>query len=1785
MRTEKIYDYVMSLARPRTDKRQENSATAKGQRHMSSWDDFIKQINGEQPATETQTDSASKPVSDFDRLVNEAKETAAARTSTATQQPQQSTGSKPVLTLPGQEPQSSGQENSSSALSDFMTGYTPEQNTSIIRPVETPQSAVQQAVQGEPFQLRMAKQQAAENEIRRRVQEMVGGIAESSVKDTQQKRANQAAADKDFKSNLWNMLGLAAQSTQQAQSGAQLPVQQQIEQTQRQARAGAALAEAKRKSDEAAAAFDKQNVLERQGHELSGWGQRSVGNLGNTLLTLGDAYNQADARMQAYDPNNLLISQMLGQDPVKEAERQVEARTGAEARAALDKAYSSVDRIAERGNEELQRAKDGASALGRLGLDLETGALDLGADAAANFIAPGAGMVSMGARVFGEAAREERQKGGDLGQQMLAGTKAAAIEVLTEKIGGPFEKIYGKSIAGKAINKAIDAIDSKGGRAAIKLLSDALGEGAEEVLSDLLNPTADYLLGLSDSWGDAWSDTTAESVLYDGTLGFLLGAAGSAGQIISTKGRITPADIQQIKADSQRAAENAVQEAAQQAAPAAAENPAQSAEIERETSGDIPAPPATQNAATGESERLNRAHVAEESAPETTTAESVMNAVYDLVPQLSPSAVQDDISTPKAGTDFLEEITGMKAQRAETTSGAIESLLSMVERPGQKNYFGEELYVKLKKAGEGLSKSAATNPGGIANSFRSWVNGQKTADGLKRDYDALKRQDGGYYFDQSVADRLEDLAEVTRDGKHLDSSGQVKPEYRRMIEQMATQLEHRTLRQAEMLEQRKALEKEVRAATPAIKRGVKGAISKAAERYRRVQYRPDTMFYSLAGFDRRNGKALYDLGEKSRRVVADKINIHQTAESFFSDIAQADGYKDFARGKSTIPNIVPGLDTGTKEISTNYALGLLKLLETEGAIDHIVENGAQFAYSEKELYKGQNNNGFGDVKGYAQDIPLISEQARENLMRAQTAEQKAAAKQAAARELEQLAGQLRQYVEADPVAKSLYDASFRAVEYLKGKINETSRAMYGTDFANQAANYWPMEIADWRGGGELLNDQRAGLKEASIVQKRTGPAGALRVRPFTDVMSRYLDQASDWAAFAEFSDELELLSKSAGEKSAPLSAQIRDAYGKGGEKWLETYVSELNGQGGDSTNSILSKLRSNIAQSSLLLNGGVALKQTPSFFDFGGEIDFDILAKHIPGMFKSAKSFGDNALIQEIDQRSGMLGSRRMGYNNVEMGEATAAARSLGKSFADKLPSWLTNWINKSDYRTVSNGLLACADQVKRDHPEVKANSPEFYDLVTEKFETAVMRSQPIYNRQYRAEYLRSQNEWVRMFSMFRTQQTQNFNQLATAAGEYQAAKRTGSETDVRQAKKKLQGIVGGQIAGAVAYSILTGAARALIHKDDDFEDENGNWRVDKIAARLGLNFIGSVASTSWLGDTLSAVLIDTITNAAMGGKGTSEFYDFEESVSGMIANLGSGIISFAKKPSLKNGKNLAFSISQACGIPTRNIYNMLNTVVMFSLDAAGKNPGGYDDVISMIQSHQGMTDKQRAGESAMAAMNYYLHGKDKQADALLSTLDIEAPGVADAIKKAAADSFVAGQMDEERYRDILRTYCGVDSATVERQVEKDRTKSEYNAVMESGRADNAEKYDSLERSLTEKRSAAYTGFYDSSQDRDITADIIRAALPESEADTMVKKYTSAGYQSDYAILRAAGYNPGEAVELHNSIDSDENGSIKQAELWGFFQANPANEGVVSALWDSKGYKKTWEEYKQGKSK
>lgn len=298
---------------------------------------------------------------------------------------------------------------------------------------------------------------------------------------------------------------------------------------------------------------------DRVGSVFGGWAQRRGGNDLNALLTIGRAAGEAQARAQLNSTDQFLVDQMLGEDTRARAQQYEDAIHSDEYNAAWDKAYAVGDRWAEAGNQNLAYAKEGVNGAGRLAIGLGVGALDLAGDAVVNAVAPGAGQVAMATRVFGEAAREQRLKGGSQEQQLLAGTKAAAIEVLTEKIGGPFEKLYGKTLTGKMINTALDGIDNKVIRKALDMAADAFGEAAEEMLSDLANPVADYLLGLDDelkSWKDVGQSYDIQEILYDGLVGGILGLAGSATQVMGQGGQITPEQAAQIK---EQAAQSAIQ--------------------------------------------------------------------------------------------------------------------------------------------------------------------------------------------------------------------------------------------------------------------------------------------------------------------------------------------------------------------------------------------------------------------------------------------------------------------------------------------------------------------------------------------------------------------------------------------------------------------------------------------------------------------------------------------------------------------------------------------------------------------------------------------------------------------------------------------------------------------------------------------------------------------------------------------------------------------------------------------------------------------------------------------------------------------------------------------------------------------------------------------------------------------------------------------------------------------------------------------------------------------------
>lgn len=307
--------------------------------------------------------------------------------------------------------------------------------------------------------------------------------------------------------------------------------------------------------------------------------------------------------------------------------------------------YALSDAAAEASGEAAQRAKDnlGGGKAADFFVDVSTGGIQLGADMALNALLPGAGLTNMGLRSYGSATREARLDGASGGEQVVYGATVAAVDVLTEKMfdGG---KLFGGGAADDVAEKLVGKLaKTDAGRSAVRALTNALGEGAEEAVADILNPA---IRAIYDKGAAAKSSyTTAEGAKemlaqagYDALIGAALSTFGTTAGIMkgvdaqknaalragepasgtNTEASAKPVEAETIAAEAQ--AEAAPVETAQDV-PAAQEKPQENSTLRmvEEAAGlREPAQSPAQERATeaGQSEELDANRQPQEYTPE-----------------------------------------------------------------------------------------------------------------------------------------------------------------------------------------------------------------------------------------------------------------------------------------------------------------------------------------------------------------------------------------------------------------------------------------------------------------------------------------------------------------------------------------------------------------------------------------------------------------------------------------------------------------------------------------------------------------------------------------------------------------------------------------------------------------------------------------------------------------------------------------------------------------------------------------------------------------------------------------------------------------------------------------------------------------------------------------------------------------------------------------------------------------------------------------------------------------
>ena len=830
--------------------------------------------------------------------------------------------------------------------------------------------------------------------------------------------------------------------------------------------------------------------------------------------------------------------------------------------------------------------------------------------------------------------------------------------------------------------------------------------------------------------------------------------------------------------------------------------------------------------------------------------------------------------------------------------------------------------------------------------------------------------------------------------------------------------------------------------------------------YLKSMARPDVMIKDWGGCDQKASAETYRLAEQHNESIIRKINVAMEAHQYFDSVMGNAKARDFANGKTKC---------GVTGWSENLSLGVLKILEDKDGIDHIVNGALYIPANEASYYRRVgDNSALGSNEGAFMKIDYTAsheEEARENMTKRSRLEKgekpswtqiQEEAKRLATVELEELRDQLHSYFSGSGVGGQFYKASLSMMEYAAGEMNSVSRRTIGIDIAEDGKNHWSLMICG--DGGSLSSKALApsALEDMRIVQERTGPAGGIRAVPFTEAASSYISQFSDYVAFRELASDLELMDTrffgARGVNTDTLSSTVSklDQYNA---KWLKDYVADLNNQRSakdDVANSILRTLRGNLAQSALLLNPGVAIKQTPSYLGYAGEIPMKYLTKHLYGMLMPASYFSNNKTVQGVDGSTNMLRSRRSGWNIVEMGEAMDSDKGLFKQVMDRLPSGL-NWINMMDYRTVANGLMATADWVA-DTTDNEPGTQKFYDEVAKRFERATLLTNPIYTKQARSALQRSTNEVVRSLSMFKTQPIQYANQLYLAAKEYDAAMASSqyTQSEKKAASKKLRETTAGVVAANALFALMGTAVKLAMHKKKDLTDEDGNVDWYKVLALANMGFIESMGSMLWFGDYASAALIDTafgVANKVTGGKipTTHEFYGVSEGTTNLVNNAIEAMMNVTTNPTLKNAKAAATSLASALGLPLGNVYNMMNAVFMHTMDTTGNNPRHVDDAVSLVSQYYGKSDEEKAKYTVEHAMELMRHNRADAATALMVSLGEKGfeKQVANAITKAYAE----GKIDDVIALNWMKNYAGKSDEDAEKALNKAKVDYEYGKI------------------------------------------------------------------------------------------------------------------------------------------
>ena len=895
--------------------------------------------------------------------------------------------------------------------------------------------------------------------------------------------------------------------------------------------------------------------------------------------------------------------------------------------------------------------------------------------------------------------------------------------------------------------------------------------------------------------------------------------------------------------------------------------------------------------------------------------------IEDVPPAPMYEPVKNEVaekSKPKPKKETVEE-RGKKLYGDKY--GEVKAVSDRIEH--KKMFYSGDKFTKL--VGKKAANDVAQKMGELRYTVKEYARGNINEEQLLNYYSKLKGTKGmDFFHSDKVQNMIERTASALVEAQNGTRYEQIRYEW--LVANTMNAIEH-SFNVADT-----AMKNMIDFKLAAQKNGPKKKFNGLIGRFASLQIDPVTMFQMVDGFDPDANGFGYATSEAAQDAAAVTSIERVNGNSFFSKFkSDAKEVVDFLSGSSKT-----GVKLGDTELSQIQAVsvvGMYITMKNDGMQKFEGLKGIRIGTGDKAI--NVDFNGEGSV---AEQFEALYNEVNAALN--DTAKQ-------------YLATMRKMFAYYRPKLSNTAESINGYKPFMYTKKDKSGQDTYYTlrfhkegtveqEFSLEDSLNEPSEPADY-------DAERKDIGKPGILKTREKYSGEyLILEPASEVAMRYINQASRYIGNAQYAQMLTLMNKSGG--FAPsLSDTLSTEYGKAFGEWMNEYVKDMNPaldtkerpEWMQQGNELLKKGRKNLQQGALMLSPTVPAKQGAAYWSAAGILRPSSLIKAYRP-FYAGKAAKDNALA--ADRRLGNIDSD---LNELLHGTDTWVNKLKGK---DPLFRKFVDSIGKADAKVIDNLMKATIVDVAADFKEqgktVDKNSAEFKKAVEAKFEQVILNAQSTSSTAISTELQRTDNELLRMISMFRSQQSQEFNKLIRAWGEKNAAKGTDKAAEKN---KTFNRTVAGQIASAVHFSVITAIMNLLLHKHDRYEDEDDEIDVGKVLGSIAIDSVESLAGLTLFGDSVAQWLIDTGAKAI--GKDSNEFYGIPLGAIDTVIDLVNSIGYFAENKTLVNAKRVAGNIGNVTGIPVNNVYTMLNAVAMWTIDGLGENPDDYDDLLKFIRA------------------------------------------------------------------------------------------------------------------------------------------------------------------------------------------------------------------------------------------